>query len=101
MYSGFVLSQGLRLVSVAAGWDRRNLSQGVSSETSVASYICTASPKNSEKLYCISEYSLSVHVAASSHSPLFLSTRVLEPSALTRITIFDFHHFGENAWRII
>ena len=43
----------------------RKRSHGVSSETSVASYIWTAMPKNSAKLYCISEYSFALQLLVS------------------------------------
>ena len=54
MWFGFALVQGFKAGSVAVGCSRRKRSQGVSSETSVASYSWTARPKKSEKLYWMS-----------------------------------------------
>src|SRR5262245_51486316 len=51
IWSGSSFVQGFKAGSVAVGCARRKRSQGVSSETSVDSYIWTESPKKSEKLY--------------------------------------------------
>ncbi len=91
MWLGLTLTQGFRSGSVAVGFSRRKRSQGVSSETSVASYSWTAIPKKSEKLYWMSAYSSSLQLW-SSHSPSFLSTSVFDPSAFTRMSFLDFHH---------
>jgi hypothetical protein len=51
MCAGSVFVHGFNAGSVADGCSRRKRSHGVSAETSDASYIWTASPKNSVKLY--------------------------------------------------
>lgn len=48
----------------------------------------------------MSAYSSSPQVL-SSHSPSFFATRVLEPSAFTRMSFFDFHHLSWKAALII
>ncbi len=65
MWSGLRLLHGFSAGSVAVACCLRKRSHGVSSETSVASYIWTAMPKNSAKLYCINEYSFVAAVAGS------------------------------------
>src|SRR5262249_15409627 len=73
LVQGFNAGSGGDVASGGDGCARRNWSHGVLSETSVASYICTARPKNSAKLYWISEYSLPTQFLTS-HSPLFFAT---------------------------
>src|SRR6185295_16875538 len=77
----------------AAGFARKR-SKGVSSETSVDSYSCTARPKNSEKLNSTSRYSLV------SGLPSGRVTIVVVPSSATRISLAEAHHLGLKACRI-
>src|SRR5687767_11552780 len=100
MWSGLRLFHGFSDGSVAVACCLRKRSHGVSSETSVASYIWTATPKNSAKLYCINEYSFALQVSGP-HSPLFFATSVFEPSAFTRMTLLDRHHCSWKAALII
>ena len=72
----------------------RNLSKGVWSETSVASYAWTASPKKSEKL-C----SMRVNSSVAGSLSRWLTTAVV-PSSLTWMNLGESHHLGWNARRI-
>ena len=72
----------------------RNRSKGVSSETSVASYAWTASPKKSEKLY-----SRRVNSWVAGLLSRWLTTAVV-PSSATWMNRGEAHHFSWKARRI-
>src|ERR1041385_4176587 len=67
-------------------WSKRELL-----ETSVDSYICTATPQNMEKLYSICEY-----------SSVFVGWPVWRKLLSLSTTTSEFHHLGWNAaWIIV